>query len=36
MMKNPSLKGLLANPDFLQNTLDMLKGNKGMMDMMQG
>ena len=37
MMQNPSLQGMLQNPDFLNNTLKMLKdpNNKAMMDMMQ-
>lgn len=36
-MQNPSLQGMLQNPDFLNNTLKMLKdpNNKAMMDMMQ-
>ena len=36
MMQNPSLQGMLQNPDFLENTVKMLSDprNKGMMDMM--
>ena len=35
MMQNPSLQGMMSNPDFLTNTVNMLKNNKGMLDMMQ-
>ena len=36
MMNNPSLQGLLSNPDFMNNAVNMLKdpNNKGMLDMM--
>ena len=38
MMNNPSMKGLLQNPDFLSNALNMLKDprNKGMLESMAG
>lgn len=37
MMKDPSLQGLMKNPEFLQNTIGMLKDpkNKAMLDMIQ-
>ncbi len=37
MMQNPSLQGMLQNPDFLENTAKMLSDprNKSMLDMMQ-
>lgn len=37
MGTNPSLQGLMSNPDMINSALQMLKDprNKGMMDMMQ-
>jgi hypothetical protein len=34
MMSNPSLKGLLGNPDFLQNAVNMIN-NPAMLSMIQ-
>ena len=37
MMQNPSIQGMMQNPEFLENTAKMLKDprNKAMLDMMK-
>ena len=33
-MKNPSMAGMLNNPDMLENCIKMMKGNPMMLDML--
>lgn len=35
MMKNPSMAGLLKNPEMITTSLNMLKSNPAMLDMME-
>ena len=35
LMKNPSMSNLLSNPDMLQSTVNMMKNNPAMREMLQ-
>ena len=35
MMKNPSMAGLLKNPEMITTSLNMMKSNPAMLDMME-
>jgi hypothetical protein len=35
MMKNPSLAGMLNNPEMIETCLNMLKSNPAMLEMLQ-